>query len=323
MVLLGALSLSSIARVRSGDVVSLRVRTPSGPTELVGTLVAATATSLSVRRRDGLVVTVAVADVQAGRVVPPSPSTTVGVAELHRIMSSGWRALEVEPLGEWVLRAGGGFTRRANSALVLGSPGRLLEAAVEHVERWYAGRGLPACLQVPASEADGLGDVLGPRGWTVATATHVMTAEAAHVLHAAGDTDAAEVRIDDEPDDDWLAAYRSDAQPLPEVARTLLTNHERVRFASIRADGRCVAIARVAVDGPWVGLFAVEVDPAYRRRGLARAVSAGAVRWAAEGAARRCYLQVVADNADAFALWSRLGFTTHHDYVYASAPAPP
>jgi ribosomal protein S18 acetylase RimI-like enzyme len=156
----------------------------------------------------------------------------------------------------------------------------------------------------------------------VATITHVMTAEAAPVLRAAGETGGARVRVDPEPDDEWLAAYRSDAHPLPEVARALLTNHERVGFASIRSEGRCLAVARVAVDGRWAGLFAVEVDPAHRRRGLARAVTAGAARWAVERGARRCYLQVTADNSDAVGLWTRLGFAHHHDYVYATqAPA--
>ena len=309
--------------MRSGDVVSLRVSTPEGGTEVVGTLLAATATTLSVRRRDGTLVEVAVADVVAGRVVAPAPSATVDVAELHRVMASGWRALEAEPLGEWLLRAAGGFTRRANSALVLGSPGMPLAQAVGRVEQWYADRGLPARLQVPASEADGLAEVLGPRGWTVATTTSVMTAEAAHVLRAAADAADVEVRIDSEPDDDWLAAYRSDAHPLPDVARRLLTNHDNVAFASVRSADACICVARIAVDGPWAGLFAVEVDPAHRRRGLARAVTAGAVRWAVERGARRCYLQVVADNSGAVTLWNRLGFGHHHDYVYATAPVSP
>lgn len=308
--------------MRSGDVVSLRVRTPAGVTEVVGTLVAATAATLSVRRRDGRVVEVAVDDVQSGRVVPPAPSATVDVAELQRTMSSGWRALETEPLGDWLLRAGGGFTRRANSALVVGSPGGPLDAAVGQVVKWYADRGLPARLQVPAAEATELADVLAARGWTVGTLTHVMTAEAAHVLRAAGDTDAAAVRVDPQPDDAWLAAYRSDAHPLPEVARALLTNHDCVGFASIRSGEGCVAVARVAVDGPWAGVFAVEVDPAHRRRGLAREVISGAVRWAVGRGARRCYLQVLADNTGAVTLWTRLGFVTHHDYVYATAPGP-
>jgi ribosomal protein S18 acetylase RimI-like enzyme len=282
-------------------------------------LVAAAETQLSLRQRDGSVVTVAVDDVEAGRVVPPGPARTVSVAELQRVMASGWRALEVEPLGDWLLRAAGGFTRRANSALVVGDPGRPLDAAVAAVQEWYDARGLPARVQVPAAEGAGLAPVLAARGWTVATTTHVLTAEAAHVLRAVPDRAPLSVRIDAQPDDAWLDSYRSDAHPLPPVARDVLTNHPVVGFASVREGGRCLAVARVAVDGVWAGLFGVEVDPAYRRRGLGQAVTAAALRWAVDAGARRTYLQVVAANEPAVALWQRLGYEHHHDYVYATA----
>jgi len=87
-------------------------------------------------------------------------------------------------------------------------------------------------------------------------------------------------------------------------------------FASVRADDRCLAVARVAVDGRWAGLSCVEVDEAHRRRGLAQAVTAAALRWAVDRGARRTYLQVVVDNRAATALWERLGYRYHHDYVY-------
>ncbi|HET6907950.1 MAG TPA: GNAT family N-acetyltransferase, partial [Mycobacteriales bacterium] len=59
--------------MRPGDRVSLRVRSPAGPRDVVGELVAAGPTSLSVRRRDGAIEHIAVDDVEAGRVVPPGP----------------------------------------------------------------------------------------------------------------------------------------------------------------------------------------------------------------------------------------------------------
>jgi hypothetical protein len=41
---------------------------------------------------------------------------------LERRALPGWLALH-EPLGEWTLRAAGGFTGRANSCLAVGDPG--------------------------------------------------------------------------------------------------------------------------------------------------------------------------------------------------------
>src|SRR4051794_39097267 len=106
-----------------GTTVTLSVETSVGPIGVVGVLVAATDGVWSVRRRDNSVIEVDVAKITAGRVVPPGPAQRVGVAEVQRVAALGWRALELESLGDWLLRAGGGFTGRANSALPLGSPG--------------------------------------------------------------------------------------------------------------------------------------------------------------------------------------------------------
>src|SRR5207302_762177 len=140
------------------------------------------------------------------------------------------------------------FTRRGNSALPLGDPGLPLPQAVEAVERWYADRELPPRLQLPLSSgAAALADVLSGRGWRREMAVHVMTAELAPVLRATRGSVSPDVRVDEEPDDAWLAVYRSGEGPLPDAGpRELLVNHADAGFASIRLDEECVAIARAA-----------------------------------------------------------------------------
>ena len=300
-----------------GQVVTLRAVTSAGAVDVVGTLLGVSPTEIVVRRRDGRTTTIDPSSVTHARLVPPGPAQTVGAQELERLMADGWRALEVEPLGEWLLRASDGFTRRGNSALPLGDPGRTIESALATVEQWYAARGLPPRVQLTLDGTEAsLVDAMTSRGWRAEIGVHIMTAELAPVLraHRGADTD---VRIDVEPDDSWLALYRSESGPLPDVGpRELLVNHPVVGFASIRADGESVAVARASVDGRWAGLFAVEVAPARRRNGLGAAVSVGALRWAAQRGARRAYLQVAHGNDPAIALYDTLGFTVHHDYVH-------
>lgn len=302
-----------------GDVVSLRVQADTGVTEVVGTVLAASHDSLTVRRRDGAVVDLAVTQITAGRVVPPSPAQTIDAAELERVAAQGWRALEVEPLGDWLLRAGSGVTGRANSALAAGDPGRPLDEAVAAVEAWYAARGLRPQVQLADGVAPrGLGARLDELGWVTSPVTHVMTAELAPVLRPTRDV-GLDVRLDDTLDEAWFAAWRVDAPGLdPGAARALMTNHEQVVFASVRDGDKCAAIARAAVDGRWAGLFCVEVAADARRGGLGRSVSVAALRWAVAHGARRAYLQTSSDNAPAIALYESMGFTHHHDYVYRS-----
>jgi GNAT superfamily N-acetyltransferase len=301
--------------------VTLSVETPVGPIGVVGVLIAAESSVWAIRRRDGSIVDVDVAKITAGRVVPPGPAERASATEVQHAATLGWRPLEQLELGDWLCRAGGGFTGRANSVLALGDPGMPLPAAVHVAQKWYADRSLPAQLQLVDRDAPpGLSDLLDERGWSESPLVHVMTAELAHVLRATVPAEGWEIRLDNAPDDGWLSCYRQDGGGLPPAARQILTNHPAAVFASIRDGDRTIAIARAAVDGRWAGLFAVEVVPDRRGLGLGATISAAALRWAGERGARRTYLQVAEANRAAVQLYQRLNFTVHHNYRYRAAP---
>jgi GNAT superfamily N-acetyltransferase len=305
-----------------GATITLRVGTPVGDVSVVGVVVAAGAASWAIRRRDGSITEVPVDAVLARRDVPPSPARRASVAEVQQVAALGWRALETERLGDWLLRASGGFTGRANSALAVGDPGRSPRDAVRAVEDFYAERALPARFQLPEpGAAAGVRELLHERGYGWSPPVHVMTAELAHVLRAAdARVGPGGVQLDEAPDDAWLATYRRVEGAAPAAARGVLAGHPAVVFASVRSDGRTVAIARAAVDGRWAGLSAVEVVPEARRHGLAIQVSSAVLRWAGTRGARQAYLQAELRSDPAVTLYRSLGFEVHHDYRYANGP---
>jgi N-acetylglutamate synthase len=248
----------------------------------------------------------------------------ISIDDLERAAAQGWRATQTQRLGGWLLRAAEGFTGRANSALGVGDPGLPLPAAAARVTSWYRTRGLPAMIAVPypagrpaASELD---CVLADLGWSVrAGAASVMTARAAQLRSLLPGS--VPVRLDSRPDAAWLARYHYRGQQLPPVALELLTSAPWQAFASVRADGDAVAIGRVAVAGDWAGLTAIEVDPRYRRQGLAGTITTALTTAAVQRGAHAIYLQVADDNSAARALYGRLGFAEHHGYHYRVAPA--
>jgi ribosomal protein S18 acetylase RimI-like enzyme len=127
------------------------------------------------------------------------------------------------------------------------------------------------------------------------------------------------VHLSQTPGEDWLALAAERKGGLPAAALHILwpgslTAPRQVRFASVY-DGSLVAAARGVVDGDWLGLSLVEVVPAARRRGLARAVTGALAGWARDAGATRAYLQVEEHNEAAVALYASMGFTTHHRYV--------
>ena len=120
-------------RGRVGQRVVVRRRLPDGSaTDVVGELLAVergpAGWVLSVRHGDDPA-EVPLADVIAGKVVPPRPARAapphraLAVADLERVMALHWRAPVAEPLGTWLLRSAEGFTNRANSVLAAGLPG--------------------------------------------------------------------------------------------------------------------------------------------------------------------------------------------------------
>ncbi|TDU76168.1 acetyltransferase (GNAT) family protein [Streptomyces sp. KS 21] len=275
---------------------------------------------LTITRKSGESVHIAESALVAGKIVPPAPARRRGPAasfeELARVGARAWQPLESEPLGEWTLRAAGGFTRRANSVLPLGDPGVPLDEALARVTSWYAERELPAYVQT-ATGAVGTQELLGAelerRGWVNEVSAEVRIAALAPIADVDTAATASEVRLSRAPDEEWLGRYGRVKDP--EVARRVLVAGPSVWFATL--PGR--AIGRLVVDGRWAGFAAVEVDPEHRRTGLGTAVMAVLARQALEEGASAAWLQVEADNAGARALYDGLGFATHHAYHHFRA----
>ena len=242
----------------------------------------------------------------------------LGVVDLELLAARGWQGLETGRLGEWRLRAGGGFTGRANSALVVGDPGTTPGDAVDAVARWYDARGLRPCAQLPGRQARAADAAFAAAGWERDDDVLVLTAPVQ--LRPA---DGVPVDLSPTPDEAWLTGYRYRGAALPAVAREVLTNAAEVVFASVRLDpapAPLAAVARGVLTDGWLGVTAVTVDERHRRRGLATGVMAALQRWAAERGGHSVYLQVVADNRPALALYRRAGFIEHHRYHYRRRP---
>ncbi|WP_073964123.1 GNAT family N-acetyltransferase [Streptomyces sp. CB02460] len=314
-----------IAPADVGKRVSVRRLTEDGSdgskfTDTVGVLTSWNDGVLCVTPKSGESVRIPESSLVAGKVVPSAPARRRGpaasFAELARVTARAWQPVESEPLGDWLLRASAGFTRRANSVLPLGDPGVPLGEALGRVRAWYADRGLPAYVQT-ATGAEGAQEelcaALEEHGWRREVTAEVRIAALAPV----GDLPAevSRVRLERTADAAWLARYQRVGTPGPEVT-SVLHSGPSVWFATVPGeDGEApAAIGRCVVDGRWAGFMAVEVAPEHRRRGLATTVMTALARQAVDEGASAAWLQVEADNEGARALYDGMGFATHHRY---------
>ncbi|HUN37577.1 MAG TPA: GNAT family N-acetyltransferase [Trebonia sp.] len=261
--------------------------------------------------------------------MPDGPPLTArngsAIDELERIAAGHWRGGEHAALGDWILRAGGGFTGRANSALAIGDPGLPLDEALATVTDWYRARDLPPMVAVPLPLSAGshLNDLLAERRWPIRPGpAYVMTAAVAEPAGPLSLPEGTRLHMDAEPDDAWLGLYHyRGSGTLPPVARQILASAPWQAFASIRdTAGSPAAIARLSVGGGWAGITAVEVAAGQRRRGLATLITQAVRAQAARQGAGQVFLQVETTNSGARALYERCGFGYSHWYQYRIAP---
>jgi ribosomal protein S18 acetylase RimI-like enzyme len=282
---------------------------------------------LSRDETDGAVVVVATrrgpvrverAAVVAVRAVPPPvprrPSWAA-VARLEGLCADAWPAQVDVPLGAWRLRAAGGFTGRANAALVTGDPGLPLLQALDAVRAFAAAHGIPARVQVPMGSP--WDRAVAAAGW-VLDVDHEAGAEVAVLVgdlrRLAGPAEG--IGLAPRADDSWweLALGRV---PTP-AERDVLDPGTGLRtaFGLLPQTGA----VRAALVEDHLHLSRLRVRPDARRRGHGRTLTAAAARWGLEQGARWAVLQVALHNEAARRFYAGLGCVEHHRYRYLVAP---
>lgn len=290
------------------------MRTAEGATDVLGELVGWNEL-VEIRRADGTLARLDPRAIVTGKQVPPRGSVRqrlTGLQVEHRI-NPGWPAREQLVLGDWILRASGGYSGRANAALVGDDPGIAFDEAVDRLTRFHAERGLPPLAQVVVGSSGQ--HALEEAGWVPARREDadvcVQVASIAQLVRQLRGVDVGDVVLDDHPDARWLAPFERE-RAYGQTAWDVLTGAPEVVFAR-RGE---IARARGALAHDWVGLTNVLVAPEARRQGHATALLAAIVGWAAERGASTAYVQVLEDNAAARSGYEQVGFRTHHRYRY-------
>jgi GNAT superfamily N-acetyltransferase len=317
--------------LRTGMRAVVRRRIEHGVTDALGDIVAMDAGTVTVRTRLGVQV-IDRAAVVAAKEVPPrasrrgAPHLAISMHDLERVMVEGWPPLERDQLGGWMLRAGAGFTYRANSVLPLGDPGVSLSEAVDHCERWSDQRGLRHLFALfgPegfAADEDPLGRELLRRTYEPFNDTLVMTAATralpAELPHPCG----ARVRLESAPSPQWWNTWAAQSghagrSEQERVARSVMSGSPDQMFASLEVDRSVIGLARVAFAAGWAGVFGLHVAPEHRRTGVAIQLMGALADASRARGIRSMYLQVLRASTPARGLYEGLGFRTHHEYRY-------
>lgn len=248
-----------------------------------------------------------------------------GLPLLDELMANAWRPAVVETSGGWRYRWADGVTRRANSALALGTSGSVGEL-VARADAFYGKRGAPTLIQVTtASAPPSLATYLQERGYRSTARTLVEAAATGDVVDQTRPSEI-EIEITEAPTDEWFNTYwsveakRGRSESDKAVCRAvLLAPGLPTAFAAARRGSEVLGVGQLVIERGWGGVQCMVTDPSHRRRGVARAILGGLAEEAFRRELEHMYLAVLADNDAATSLYASSGFEVVHEYSYFAA----
>jgi len=247
--------------------------------------------------------------------------TSLHENDLHDIeaaATASWPALEEERRRGWILRFSRGYTGRANSVNATPGSEPLRDGDLTAIEARYRDRGLPPLFRLAEFSAPpGLDAALEARGYRPRDRSLVMTLPAG-AFPAVEESSRA---FDDVAA--WLELFQSVSGKRSTDQATHLELVRRIappRMLLVRESvGQPVACGLGVLANGWLGLFDIATAADQRRRGHGRALCRELLSRGRALRARGAYLQVLASNAPAIALYEAMGFRTAYAYGYRQA----
>jgi ribosomal protein S18 acetylase RimI-like enzyme len=243
---------------------------------------------------------------------------TERIRHLELIGHRAWPALEEEWVNGWLLRAGGGVTRRSNSASPVHdlAPDSDLECQLDRCEAWFKQRRLPPIFRLTPLADGAVDGLLDGRGYQLDDGAAIMT----RLLAGLPPIDSSMVDVASAPSKHWLDLMAEEPGRSGEKQAVLRRMLGRIEgpagYAGVGAGDGMLAIGLAVVVDDHVALFMMRTREAARRGGLATAVAGALMGWGAGRGATSAFLQVHPANEPARTLYRGLGFREEYEYWY-------
>ncbi len=240
------------------------------------------------------------------------------IAELELLASHCWPAREIINYKGWIIHWNDGVTWRANSVLPNKWDSKIdVENVIDYVIDLYGEKNTPPAFKIsPASQPEGLDELLEEKGFEQRMVTHVQTAPIEEISCLSPRVPVDLFKVTDESLD--TLRYQSKREKLAiEVRREIIHHIEGdKKIARVMMHGNIAGVGLGVVEGEWLGLFSIRTLPEYQRRGVAWSLNCALAMWGEDHGAKRAFLQVEAENTPALRLYESMGFKTMYTYWY-------
>jgi GNAT superfamily N-acetyltransferase len=241
--------------------------------------------------------------------------TLPSVEAFERAGLAAWPGIEVKWDGDWVRRAAGGYTKRANSIQCLNpDDNEDADLRVISASSWMVIRGLKPVFRITPLSSPALNETLDDAGWQTIDKSHLFAMPLGENEPDAG------TKLLDVLDPAFLSAQQQlqgyGAATVTQLRNLLAALSVPARGIVVYRNDAPVASGLMAIADGIVITGNVITDSVHRRQGLAQAMMCTGHAWAFGAGATVAALNVAAENAAAQALYARLGYSYQYDYTY-------
>lgn len=243
------------------------------------------------------------------------------IKTIEDLSLNAWPSHQMQVYDGWILRFSYFYTHRTNCVEQIGPSLLSLEEKVPYCEKVYQRWQTPCIFKITPICDPGLDFFLEKRGYEIQHHTTVMVRSLEDFPLTYDFPSDVPLRVENQVGYQWIEGLFS-------LKKTTNITHRRIvpsMYAaipkdeiavSVVKDQRIVAMGLGILDRDYVGIYAIHVDEAFRKRGYASSVVRTILNEAKRQGAKRAYLQVVTDNAPAKALYRKLGFRKMYCYWF-------
>jgi len=271
----------------------------------------------TLRHKDGREITFSQNDIVIYReIIPLSESAGKGaplsirIIELEKLLNSTWSATEQIMHGQWLFRASGKYTMRANSVLPqgappFGKPEKEINEAIKDVITFYSERDLEPIFHLPLPLYEELFNYLIAHGWREKLRAQVQVID---IPVSEIDSDLV-LEVSATCNSEWLLV-QGDEKLLDIMDKT------QALYYILKKQDTAVAVLRAGISDDWAVISRLFVKPEYRGNKFSQELMHLVFRDLRSAGITKAALQVDLSNEAAMALYKGLGFRKHHEYSY-------
>lgn len=239
----------------------------------------------------------------------------------EELQANAFPALRTVQFDGWAVRFGGGFTYRVNCANPMYPEVLPTAEKLEYVEKLYQQSDLSLSIfklheGMEKDRLETAEKILTEKDYDRLRDGNIFVCD----LRTFDQQPTAEVVVSSVMTDEWLDGFltmNGTAEGQRQAAAAMLKNiHYPIAAAAVYEGEKMIACGLGVMERGHVGLYDIYVDASCRRRGLGGDICTAIMNAGKNMGCYTAYLQVLADNSGARALYRQLGYEESYGYWF-------